>query len=82
LAEQRVAQRVHEGGHAIPARTIRRRYAAGLKNLIDLYLPLADVATVYDNAGARRLIASRRGGHLTIHDSGGWANIMGQARIT
>jgi predicted ABC-type ATPase len=77
LAEQRVAQRVREGGHAVPPEVIRRRYAAGLRNLVNLYLPLADLAAVYENAETRRLIARRIAGQLTIYDSGAWANIEG-----
>lgn len=55
----RVASRVRSGGHDIPEATIRRRYAAGLKNFFDLYRPLADVWDVHDNLdlGGFRLIA-------------------------
>jgi predicted ABC-type ATPase len=46
LAVQRVAMRVASGGHAIPEATIRRRYDRGQKNLVELYLPLADTLSV------------------------------------
>ena len=48
----RVAQRVRQGGHAIPEATIRRRFAAGLENFQRLYAPLVDAWALYDNAGA------------------------------
>ena len=80
LAERRVAQRVREGGHAIPPPTIRRRYDASLKNLVNLYLPLADLAAIYDNAGRRRLIADSVAGHLTVHDPQAWASIEGYSQ--
>ena len=48
----RVAQRVRQGGHAIPETTIRRRFAAGLENFQRLYAPLVDAWALYDNAGA------------------------------
>lgn len=46
------AQRVRQGGHAIPEATIRRRFAAGLENFQRLYAPLVDAWALYDNAGA------------------------------
>jgi predicted ABC-type ATPase len=49
-AVARVAERVRAGGHDVPELTIRRRYAAGLNNLVRLYLPLADVWQVVDNS--------------------------------
>ena len=46
IAVRRVAQRVSEGGHDIPQDTIVRRYWAGLRNLVGLYLPLPDAARI------------------------------------
>lgn len=48
-AVARVEERVRAGGHDVPEPTIRRRYKAGLKNLLQLYLPLADTWQVIDN---------------------------------
>jgi predicted ABC-type ATPase len=45
----RVAQRVARGGHHIPDDVVVRRYAAGLHNMRHAFLPLADVAFVYDS---------------------------------
>lgn len=61
LAVQRVAHRVEQGGHHIPENTIRRRYYAGLKNLIKYYLPLCDSALILDNSIAKmnKVIASK-----------------------
>lgn len=47
----RVAQRVKQGGHHIPADMIRRRFRAGLDNFEKLYAPLVDAWVLYDNAG-------------------------------
>lgn len=49
----RVAQRVREGGHHVPAVDIRRRFRRSLANLIDIYLPLADRWTIWDSAGTK-----------------------------
>ncbi len=48
LAVERVQERVRIGGHRIPEDVIRRRYERGLKNLVTLYIPLADSWHVYD----------------------------------
>jgi predicted ABC-type ATPase len=72
----RVARRVREGGHAIPAEAIYRRFKTGLWNMRHLYLPLADTAAIYDNKGKRILIAEReRGLPLVIHDRERWSRI-------
>jgi predicted ABC-type ATPase len=44
LAIERVKTRVVEGGHNIPEEVIVRRYYAGLKNLIELYISITSVA--------------------------------------
>lgn len=49
-AIQRVARRVREGGHFIPDDVVRRRYTLGLKNLAELFLPVVDRWSVYDNS--------------------------------
>lgn len=49
LAIDRVAQRVSKGGHHIPSDVVRRRYQRGLKNLIQLYIPLVDLWSVTNN---------------------------------
>jgi predicted ABC-type ATPase len=50
LAVKRVIKRVEQGGHYIPEDTVRRRYYAGIKNLITHYLPLAERALILDNS--------------------------------
>jgi predicted ABC-type ATPase len=55
-AISRVAERVRQGGHAIPEAVIRRRFAAGWKNFQQHYRPQVDKWVVYDNAGKAPLI--------------------------
>jgi predicted ABC-type ATPase len=50
LAVKRVKHRIAQGGHSIPEDAVRRRYYAGLRNLIRHYLPLADNVIVLDNS--------------------------------
>lgn len=54
LAIQRVAERVHKGGHDIPEDIIRRRYARGINNLINLYAAEVDSWSIYDNSTIHR----------------------------
>ena len=78
MAIDRVAGRVREGGHAIPEETIRRRYAAGLRNFFGLYRPLTTAWTFCDNSrvGAPRLLAEGRGARTErIADSAAWSSI-------
>lgn len=77
VALGRVARRVSEGGHRIPDEVVIRRYSAGLRNMRRLYLPLADMAFIYDNSdGAGALIAEREGpAPLTIHNRECWNQI-------
>lgn len=81
MAIRRVAQRVITGGHDIPVSDIRRRYARGLRNLITLYLPLADRATIYDNSDnvpgrTLKMIAEKKTGEqIVVHEQGIWGHM-------
>ena len=48
----RVAERVAQGGHAVPEAVIRRRFASGLRNFSYSYRDLVDMWQLYDNASA------------------------------
>lgn len=54
LAMRRVAQRVSEGGHNIPIEIILRRYTAGIRNLLNIFMQEVDIWTIYDNSDERR----------------------------
>ena len=49
-AVARVAKRVSQGGHNIPEDVVHRRFHAGLQNLFQLYMPVVDYWTLYDNS--------------------------------
>ena len=78
LAQRRVAKRVRSGGHGIPNDVVRRRYQAGLRNLLGLYIPLADNWYVFDNSGtrARPVAASTSGGRFQLQDELIWRRMM------
>lgn len=50
MAEMRVASRVASGGHDIPKDVIYRRYWLGLQNLFNIYAPIVDYWSLYDNS--------------------------------
>lgn len=62
LAIKRVAERVRRGGHAIPQLEIQRRYHRGVRNLFQLYMPVADTWAVYDNSELRQPVLVATGG--------------------
>ena len=77
LAIQRVALRVASGGHSIPEETIRRRYDRGRRNLVELYLPLADTWMILDNTQNRSELIARSVtlGTQIIHNEAKWSHI-------
>jgi len=80
LAVHRVRLRVLRGGHDIPEETVRRRYARSLTNFFQLYRPLADGWSVWDNSG-RTLLPLARGttsGETIVLDPVRWARVKEQ----
>lgn len=56
LALARVAARVAQGGHDVPADVVRHRFRLGWHNFQQLYRPLADRWELYDNSGPRPIL--------------------------
>lgn len=50
-AIERVKNRVKQGGHNVPGKTIRRRYERGWYNFQHLYKQLVDAWVLFDNSG-------------------------------
>ena len=61
LAIQRVAERVRNGGHDIPVQTIKRRYVAGINNLINIYADIVDYWSAFDNSRNPRMLIATGG---------------------
>jgi len=59
-----------------------RRYAAGLRNMRQYYLPLADSALVYDNSERGRILIAEKppNAPLIVHDPTRWRMIEEAAR--
>jgi len=57
-ARLRVAERVAKGGHHIEDAVVERRYYRGIKNFFNLYSPVCDNWSLFDNTvGEPKLIA-------------------------
>jgi len=68
------------GGHNVSEHVVRRRYEGGLRNFFELYRPLADSWSFYDNAAVSspRMIASGTGAlDVEVHDPEIWAKLSG-----
>ena len=58
LALRRIAARVKQGGHAVPAADVLRRFSRSWMNFQNSYRLLADEWTAYDNSGDKpRMLA-------------------------
>jgi len=67
----RVANRVEQGGHAVPEADVRRRFAVGLRNFFRLYQPQCDRWSLYDASRLPpALIARQESGSMNIIDPG------------
>ena len=77
MAIERVASRVAQGGHDIPIPDIRRRYARGLKNLTNIYLPIVDDAWVLNGAiTPPEVILRRSDGNEWVSKIDAWQSIQ------
>ena len=76
-AVRRVRHRVAMGGHSIPEVDIRRRFTRSAVNFFDLYVPLADEFTVFDNTSDDEalIIATFDGHGLTVLDFERWTRL-------
>lgn len=59
MAELRVAQRVASGGHNIPTDIVHRRYWTGLRNLFEIFVPIVDLWSLYDNTKELKPVVER-----------------------
>ena len=76
LAIERVKIRVEEGGHNIPEDVIRRRYDSGIKNMFNLYCPIADYWLFIDNSKTPfEIIAEGKRSDINVNNSMVWNNL-------
>ena len=76
LAIARVATRVKEGGHHIPADVIKRRYKSGLQNFFNIFLDKVDNWLFVNNSGDNyEIIAEGALNEETINNIGQWEEL-------
>jgi len=82
IAFRRIMKGVKEGSHFMPDDVVARRYKRGIKNLFNLYLPLADHWIVIDNSDVNpEVIASGgRDMDMNVTDEKTWEEIKIKAR--
>lgn len=82
VAKERVARRVSMGGHNIPADVIERRYFAGIRNLVNLYLVVCDNWMVINNLGSHPELIARGSiaGEKVVNNSDIWEVILRQSK--
>lgn len=56
------------GGHNIAENVIRRRYGKGIRNFFDLYQPIADYWSVYDNSESGKSLLVAQGNKRATMD--------------
>lgn len=61
LAKERVASRVSQGGHNIPATVIERRYGLGIRNLLEIFIPIVDEWMIVDNSNLAQAVVAEGG---------------------
>ena len=59
LALMRIASRVRQGGHDVPRADVIWRFKRGWTNFLDVYRPLADHWTIYDNSESKPKVLER-----------------------
>ena len=83
MAFERVAKRVSNGGHNIPPDVIERRYYRGIKNLLQLYIPVCDEWVVVNNVQSSPIIIAQGSTALerTIIINDIWETILKQSNV-
>lgn len=85
MSTRRVRARVESGGHHVPPDIVRRRYEAGLRNFFELYQPISDTWSVFDNSrleSGARLVARGSGADTAqVYNPAVWARIRAQRSL-
>ena len=77
VAVRRVARRIVMGGHGIPEDVIRRRFTRSAQYFFDMYAPLADEFSVFDNTydDEALIIATSDEHGLAVRDVERWTHL-------
>ena len=83
LAVRRVKLRVVLGGHDVSSDVVRRRFGRSLNNFFNLYMPLADEWTLFDNSAGTnaRAVAAKLANQLTVMEPTTWHKLKRLSKI-
>ena len=83
LAIRRVKLRVALGGHDVPSDVVRRRFGRSLNNFFNLYVPLADEWTLFDNSTSPHAltVAARLANQLTVTETATWHKLQKLSKV-
>jgi predicted ABC-type ATPase len=83
LAIRRVKLRVALGGHDVPAEVVRRRFGRSLSNFFNLYAPVADEWTLFDNSMSplARTVAAKLDNQLTFKETATWLKLQKLSQV-
>ena len=78
LAVRRVKLRVSMGGHDVPGDVVKRRFGRSLNNFFNLYAPLADEWTMFDNSSSPQAltVAAKSADRLTVTETKTWLKLQ------
>ena len=83
LAIRRVKLRVDLGGHDVPNDVVRRRFGRSLHNFFNLYAPLADEWTLFDNSSSplALTVAAQAAQKLTVTETTTWLKLQKLSKV-
>ena len=83
LAIRRVKLRVALGGHDVPSDVVRRRFGRSLNNLFNLYVPLADEWTLFDNSTSphARTVAAKLANQISVTETATWHKLQKPSKV-
>ena len=83
LAVRRVKLRVSMGGHDVPSNVVKRRLGRSLSNFFNLYAPLADEWTLFDNSSSPQAltVAAKSANRLTVTETKTWLKLQKLSNI-
>lgn len=83
LAIRRVKLRVDLGGHDVPSDVVKRRFGRSLRNFFNLYAPLADEWTLFDNSSSplALTVAAQAAQKLTVTQTTTWLKLQKLSKV-
>lgn len=82
LSLLRIKNRVLDGGHNVPAADVLRRFHRSISNFFGTYAEAASTWMLFDNSGARPVLAARRvNGSVVVEDEQAYSRITSGVKL-